>query len=100
MTSVRECSVEQAGARVTTLRNSQVLQATPHTVGLIALSTGTQTLSHQGSKLIHFNLYERFLDIRTCSLELLAITRFTWEFPRCPHFIRDTDSLVVKEANS
>ena len=35
------------------LMSSQVLQATSHVVGLITLSTGTQTLSHQGSKLIH-----------------------------------------------
>ena len=35
------------------LKSSQGLQATSHVVGLITLSTGTQTLSHQGSKLIH-----------------------------------------------
>ena len=33
--------------------NSQVLQVTPHIVGLVALSTETRTLSYQGSKLIH-----------------------------------------------
>ena len=32
--------------------NSQVLQVTPHIVGRVAYSTGTRTLSYQGSKQI------------------------------------------------
>ena len=47
-TSVREGSVEQAGAR-----ELSGVQVTPHIVGLVALCTGTRTLSHQRSKLIH-----------------------------------------------
>ena len=39
--------------RVAVLRSSQVLQVTPHIVGLVAQCSGTNTLSHSRSKLIH-----------------------------------------------
>ena len=42
------------------LMSSQVLQATSHIVGLVALCTGTRTLFHQKKNSFTFNLCERF----------------------------------------
>ena len=67
-------------AALTVLRNSQVLKATPHIVGLVALCTGTNT---------------SFCTTLTISGKLFDTTS-TGMFPGCPHFVRDTDSLVVK----
>ena len=70
--------------RVAVLMSSQVLQVTPHIVGLAALCTGTRTLSHHYwlSKSVNsftFELYETF-----------------GKFPGCPHFIRE---LSLEEHN-
>ena len=70
-------------AALAVLRNSQVLQAAPRIVGLVALCTGTNT---------------SFCTTLTTSGKLFDTTS-TGMFPGCPHFIRDTDSissLIVK----
>ena len=58
MTSVREGSVEQAGARVTVLRNSQVLQAIRHIVGLIPTVLGHRLT---GCNTLHVGALSPFL---------------------------------------